>query len=141
MRRIRFHPLIAWLVLIGFGVTNTLLAGGIVICRDGHGKLQVEWGCDRSATGECISSCGTEIANESSPAPHPCQDSPIQGEEQITGARPRLIGEVSIAAPLPAAALTLWTGMPGLDRPNWIRSDPERPPDALRHIRTVVLIV
>jgi len=141
MRQRRFHPAITWLFLICFGASNTLLAGGMVLCQDGHGGSRIEWGCDRNATGECITSCGGESADEEGSVPHPCQDTPIQDNEQITKAPPRLAGEVTIHAPVMVAVLVFWAEMPEPTRIVWTTSEPDRPPDALRHIRTIVLIV
>jgi hypothetical protein len=44
----RSQSLLAAVCLIWFGLTNTLLAGGIVVCRDGHGGTRIEWGCSRN---------------------------------------------------------------------------------------------
>lgn len=144
MLRGRVHPVMALLCLICFGLTNTLLAGGMVVCRDAHGGLRIEWGCGRNSSGECVTSC-EGVDGESSDDlgdPHPCQDIPVESGRQIVKAPPRGHDSVLILAPVPVAVLA-----PGDEGPRPIkarfgaRCEYERPPDALRHVRTVVLLV
>lgn len=138
----RFDPLIAWLILIWFGLTNTVLSGGFVVCRDGHGGVAIEWGCDRNAEGGCATACGDPITEEQIPLPYPCEDTPVAGESQVTHAPPRSAAELSSMIPALVAVLVVWADV----------SEPEatmcgcadtagRPPDALTHFRTVVLVV
>lgn len=140
MRRSRFHPVLTWLCLIWFGLTSTLLTGGMVVCRDGHGGTRVEWGCDQNGTGECLTSCGSETEGDSG-IPHPCQDTPIEGEQQVTKAAPRTTSDLSKTVAVTVAALVLWLDPPTPTNVAWSWSGPDRPPDLLRHIRTVVLLV
>jgi len=62
----RSQSLLAAVCLIWFGLTNTLFAGGIVVCRDGHGGTRIEWGCSRNTDGECATTCGTVWASAGS---------------------------------------------------------------------------
>jgi len=139
MRRSRSHPAIAWLCLIWFGLTNTLFSGGMVVCQDGHGGSRVEWGCDRNSSGGCLTTCGIETGDDPCD-PHPCQDTPIDAGEQVTKAPPRLTSDLAILVPV-MAVLALWLDPPTPANVGWIGFEPERPPDALKHIRTVVLLM
>ena len=140
MQRSRPNPFIAWFCLIWFGLTNTLLAGGMVVCNDGHGGSRIEWGCDRNTSGECLTSCGSETGDDPGD-PHPCQDTPIDTGEQVTKAPPRPTSDLVISVPMMVAVSVLWLDVPAPARVGWVASEPERPPDALKHIRTVVLLV
>ena len=141
MRRSRFHPVIAWLFLIWFGVSNTAFASGLVVCHDGHGGSRIEWACDRNATGECVSICGDEGAEEDGSVPHPCQDTPLPSDPQVTKAPPRAPTEVSTPLPVMVAVLVFWADVPQPATVVLSGSEPQRPPDALKCIRTVVLLV
>lgn len=137
----RLHPGMTLLFLVWFGLSNTLLASGLVVCRDGHGNGRIEFGCSRNASGECVTSCGDGVgADCDSGAPHPCDDTPIQGDHQVTKA-PRAQSSTSVAAPVLATTLIWWTDVSGPIRVSWSSARPERPPDSIRHLRTVVLIV
>lgn len=141
MTKRRSHPLVAWLCLIWFGLTNTVFAGGMMLCNDGHGGSRIEWGgCEQNADGECLVSCARESEDEPD-APHPCQDTPIPGQEQITKAPPRSASDTVIPVPVLVAVIVLWADAPVATQVAWATSEPERPPDVLRHIRTVVLLV
>lgn len=139
MHRSRFHPAIAWLCLIWFGLTSTLLSGGMVVCQDGHGGSRVEWGCDRNIGGECLTSCGGETGDDPGDS-HPCQDTPLDAGEQVSKAPPRSTSVLTIPVPV-MAALVLGLDPPTPARVGWTSSAIERPPDALKRIRTVVLLV
>lgn len=142
MRRIRSNPLIAWLCLFSFGLTNTLLASGLAICRDAHGGLRIEWGCSRNTSGECITSCGGGVGSDSPDdrgAPHPCDDKPLEGAPEVVKAQPREVNAVSTTAL--AAVPSLWVDTREQISRLWSRVEPERPPDVLRRIRAIVLIV
>lgn len=142
MQSRRFHPLIAWLCLIWFGLTNTVLAGGIVVCRDGHGGIAIEWGCDRSAQDECLNACGDAPEEDHLPVPHPCEDTPLASDLQVTKAPARATGELTVQIPVLVAVLVVWADVPQPLATMWGCSNKlERPPDVLKHIRTVVLVV
>lgn len=140
MLRGRFHPAFAWLFLIWFGLYNTVLASGLVACHDGHRGTRIEWGCDRNASGECSTSCGDDTTDDSG-SPDPCQDTPIQDDHPITKAPPRPTGKVSVPLTATVAVLVLWAPVSPRTGIAWASAEPERPPDALRHIRTVLLLV
>lgn len=141
MRQRRFHPVISWLFLIWFGLTSTVLASGLVVCQDGHGGSRIEWVCDRNPTGECVTSCGDDGAEEDGSVPHPCQDTPLPSDPQVTKAPSRSAAEVSILVPLMVAVLVSFAPEPVLTAVVLSGSEPQRPPDALKCIRTVVLLV
>lgn len=141
MRKGPSHPLIAWLFLIWFGLSNTVFAGGLVVCHDGHGGSRIEWACDRNATGECVTSCGDEGVEEDGSVPHPCQDTPLPSDPQIAKAPPRSAPELSISIPVMLAVLVFWADAPEPTAVVLSGSEPQRPPDALKFIRTVVLLV
>lgn len=142
MRRSRSNPLVAWLCLISFGLTNTLLAGGLAICRDAHGGLRIEWGCSRNVSGECVSSCGGGVGSDSPDdrgAPHPCDDTPLEGVPQLVKAQPREVNAVLTAALV--AVPSLWVDTGEQTCRLWSRTGPDRPPDVLKRIRVIVLLV
>lgn len=140
MRRRPFHPLIAWLLLLSFGLSNTLLAGGLVVCHDGHGGTRIERGCDRNSSGECLGSCGDEAEEEEVPA-HPCQDTLIPADHQVSKAPPRSKGDVTVEAQVLVAVLSFRRDVVQLSKSLVPDSGPDRPPDELRFIRTVILLV
>jgi hypothetical protein len=142
MQSRRSYPLIAWLCLIWFGLTNTVLAGGMVVCRDGHGGMAIEWGCDRNAGGECLTACGDATEEDDLPVPHPCEDTPVPSDLQVTKAPPRATGELTVPIPVLVAVLVVWADISQPDAAMCGCSNKlERPPDVLKHIRTVVLVV
>jgi hypothetical protein len=141
MTRKRVNPALAWLCLIWFGLTNTLFASGMVVCHDGHGGSRIEWGCERNATGECFTRCGDDGAVEDGSVPHPCEDTPLLSDHQVTKAPPRSAAEVGIPIPLMVAVLVFWAVEPPPTAVLLSGSEPQRPPDALKCIRTVVLLV
>jgi len=140
MQKDRFHPLIAWLFLIWFGLINAAFVGGLVVCDDGHGGSRIEWGCDRNATGACVTSCGSEGTDEEGDASHPCEDTPISSDQQVTKILPRSVTEVCIPVPMLVAVLVLWGDSTQPTMFVSTGSEPQRPPDALKCIRTVVLL-
>lgn len=142
MRRGRPHRFLAWLCLIWFGLTNTAFAGGLAVCQDGHGGTRLEWGCDRNASGECLTSCAGETDDDPGD-PHPCQDTPIEGDQEITTALPRAASDLATAVPLMVAATLSWfdSQFPAATKIARTACQPDRPPDSLRDIRTVVLLV
>jgi len=141
MQQRRPHPVLSWLCLIWFGLTNTVFAGGVTVCNDGHGGSWIEWGgCDRNADGECLVSCSGE-SDDDLGVPHPCEDTPIPGQEQITKPPPRSVSDTAIPIAVLVAALVLWADTPLATQVAWTTSKPERPPDVLRYVRTVVLLV
>ena len=141
MSRRRLHPVLVWLSLIWFGLTNAVFAGGMMVCSDGHGGSRVEWGgCERNVDGECVESCGGESTGEEG-VPHPCRDTPIPCQEQVAKAPSQSVSDTSVPNPVFVAAMVLWADSPLARQATWTPSEPERPPGVLRHIRTVVLLV
>ncbi len=143
MTRDRFYPALAWLCLIWFGLANTLLAGGMVVCRDGHGDSRVEWGCSRNDSGECAISCGSDFdepGHDEGPA-HPCDDTPINGEYQVTNAPPRTMSDVPGPVPVHVAVIAMHMEVPLPAQVAWDRARPQRPPDTLQRLRSVILLV
>jgi hypothetical protein len=137
-----FHLLATWLCLFWLGLGNTVLASGIVICRDGHGDVSLEWGCDRNPQGECQTACeGEDVPCDPVDPAHPCQDTPIPSGLHIAKAPPRTGGEPMISFPVLVAVLFVWAEPPRTLITTWDRSPSERPPDVLKHIRSVVLLV
>ena len=60
---------------------------------------------------------------------------------QVTKAPPRSADELGMPTLLVVAALVLWADVTSATRCEWSVSEPQRPPDALKCIRTVVLLV
>ncbi|KAA0213825.1 MAG: hypothetical protein DYG94_11550 [Leptolyngbya sp. PLA3] len=142
MARKRFHPAVAWLCLIWFGLTNTLLASGMVVCRDGHGGSRIEWGCAQNASGECATSCGSdadEPGGDTGPA-HPCDDTPINGDHEVTMTPPRTTNDLPVPIPVMLAVITLHIDVPST-QVLWDRARSQRPPDSLQRLRSVILLV
>ncbi len=140
MRRNRFNHTLAWFCLIWFGLTSTAFAGGLVRCQDGHGGTRYELGCDRNTGGECLTSCGGEASDDSG-LPHPCEDTPVESDQELTQPPPRSTTDLTVGLPPAVAALAFWTEPPTLTRAAWTRAGPDRSPSALRHIRSVILLV
>ncbi|GJQ28330.1 MAG: hypothetical protein HBSAPP03_02140 [Phycisphaerae bacterium] len=143
MTRNRFHPALSWLCLIWFGLTNTLFAGGMVVCRDGHGGSRIEWGCTQNANNECVTSCGSdadEPEDDTEPA-HPCDDTPIKGDPQLTKASLRTTSHELVPVQGILAAITIGFDPPPPSRHHGYRDRPPRPPDSLRCLRAVILLV
>ncbi len=143
MPRVCSHPLTTWLCLIWFGLANTVLAGGMVVCRDGHGGISIEWGCERNDLGECTTANADEERPVDPVSPRPCEDTPVPSELQLSKAPSRATGELTDTNPALVATLVGWASVPqtfaatvGLGR-----FIPDRPPDVLKHIRSVVFLV
>jgi hypothetical protein len=143
MPRSRSNPALAWLCLIWFGLSNTLLASGLVACRDGHGGVRFEWGCSRNASGECVESCGAGVgeSGDDTGQPHPCDDTPIKGDHQVTKAPPRATNDVPVPVPMLLAVIAMRIDMPTPAQVVWDRARPQRPPDTLERLRSVILLV
>jgi hypothetical protein len=139
MRRSRLHSALACSCLIWFGLINTLFAAGMVVCRDGHGGSRVEWGCDRNTSDECLTSCISETGDDPGD-PHPCQDTPLDVGEQLAKPLPRSMSGPAVPAPV-MAPLLRWPDPSTPVSVGWIDDEIRRPPDALKHIRTILLLV
>lgn len=143
MVRNRVNPALAWLCLIWFGLTNTLFASGMVVCRDGHGESRIEWGCTQNASGECVTSCGSDLdesGDDTGPA-HPCDDTPIKGDHQVTKAPPRTTNDVPVPIPVILAVIAIHFDLPPPAQVLWDHARPQRPPDTLQRLRSVILLV
>lgn len=137
----RIHRIVASLYLIWFGLSYTLAAGGMVICRDGHGESRIEWRCERAPDGECLTSCGDDSDHEDSGTPHPCEDSQISEDQQV-GRRPaRFTSEVELSLPVFETPVASRADDVEPASRVWTSCEPQRPPDSLVHIRTIVLVV
>lgn len=130
---------ITWFCLLWFVLCNTVFASGLVHCRDGHGESRIEWGCSRSAAGDCLAD---EDADHESEAPKPCQDTPISGDQPaMAKAPPRNTGDFSASWPTLATVPDLWAPEAASRKVVSIRTVPSKPPDATGHLRTVILLV
>lgn len=132
------------LCLISFGLTNILPTGGLVICNDAHGGSRIELGCGKNSNGGCVTSCGGGAVSDSlddHEAPHPCQDVPLADNQQITNAPSRSTQDVTVLISVAVAALVLWADVQQPTSVVWSGPEPQRSSDALRCIRTVVLLV
>lgn len=143
MTRNSLNPALAWLCLIWFGLTNTLFASGMVVCRDGHGGSRIEWACSQNANGECITSCGSDAespGDDHGPA-HPCDDTPVKGGHKVTKAPPRTTNDAPVLVLVILAVIPMHTDVPPPVRVTWDRDRPQRPPDTLQRLRSVILVV
>jgi hypothetical protein len=135
----RLHGLIAWFCLLWFGLVNTAFAGGgLVVCHDALGGSRVEWGCSRTDAGECQVAQNT--ADERG-LPGPCRDTPIQSEGHLAKAPPRTTCEATALAPVFVPVLLRWDEPRPFLKSAWLRPAPERPPDPLGRLRTIILLV
>jgi len=141
MRNHRFHPVLCWVLFIWFGTSSTLLARGVVVCQDGRTGARIEWACDQNNSGECVTVCDGDSGEDDPGLPQPCQDTSIPGDESIAKVPPRPTSDGNVPIPVMVATLVLGTDAPERARAVWPGSEPQRPPDALRHIRTVVLLM
>lgn len=143
MTRNRFNPAVAWLCLIWFGLTNTLFASGMVVCRDGHGGARVEWGCSRNESGECVTSCGLGVgeSDDDGGQPHPCDDTPVKSDHEVTKAPSRTMIDVPVSVPVLLAVIAMHIEVPLPAQVVWDRARPQRPPDTLQRLRSVILLV
>lgn len=143
MPRSTSHPFLACLFLIWFGLTNALFTGGMVECREGSGDSRIEWLCTKNASGECLKACTQDgdDALAQGDVPHPCDDTPLQGDHQVVKAPPRTADSTPSASHAVAILPVLWADLP---QRSWLVSaatEPARPSGVLGHIRTVVLLV
>lgn len=140
MRPRVFRSIALWTCLIIFGLSHSVAAGALVVCRDAHGGARVETGCEKSSSGECVR------ADESRAAPggctsHRCEDTPVQDQLPTIRAASRSQEQISlpILAPITGASF----------RPEIARDPPSgwtatlcgRPPDPLTRLRTVIILV
>ena len=143
MRRNGLNLALSWLCLIWFGLTSTLLNGGLVVCSDGDGGARIEWGCVRGADGECATSCRADAgeSDDRDNRPEPCRDTPIQGDLQIAKAPPRTTNDAPVLAPVIFAVVAMLMDVPPPAQIAWDRVRPQRPPDTLQRLRSVILVV
>lgn len=141
MCRNRIQPLFAWLFLLYFGLGNTLFAGGMVVCKTGDGAIRLEWGCERDGAGGCASGVDGGSTDEEPGDPEPCQDTPVAEGLRLAKAPPRAETGQRAADAMDVAVIVVRVEPPVRVRAAWIIPGPDRPPDAIAYIRTVVLIV
>lgn len=111
-----------------------------MLCRDGHGGVRIEIGCGKNATGECFTSCGEET-DEHQDEQHPCDDTPIKFEGGVAKVSLRMTLDTSVTAQLPCALPTFFLEAPASSPVRWTWTTPDRPPDMLRHVRSVVILI
>lgn len=143
MSRNRFNPVLAWLCLIWFGLCNTLFAGTMVVCRDGHGGSRIEWGCSRTSDGECMKSCGPDVGgcDDNGDQPRPCDDTPTKGVGQFIKVPPRTTHDVPVSAPAILVMVAIHIDAPALTLVVRDRARLQRPPDTLLRLRSVIILV
>lgn len=140
MSRRRFESVTAWLCLIVFGLSHVLSVSGLVVCRDAHGGVRIEIACAKNATGECITSCGDEV-DSTQDEQHPCNDTPVQAEGTVAKIVPRVTLDSGIPIQLPCLLPAFVAVAPPRSLVLWACATPERPPDALKLVRSVILLV
>ncbi len=149
MRFRRFHHPVAWFCLIWFGLANTLMASGVVVCQDGHGDSRVEWGCSQNDRGECASRCGDASEPEQSGScdqdeSRPCRDVPVEMDGQVQRHRTDAAAKDVQVFPVAVPAVVLPWGVGEPPAGVWGTRrfiTAEHPPDTLRCLRSVVLLV
>lgn len=135
MRVTQVHPVIAWFLLALLGLVTACPMGGVVLCHDGHGGVSLEWGCERTAGGACVETCG-DRSWAGAEHEHPCEDVPIGGEAQDSKLPVRQAW--GWVPPTAAVSLVVWESIGPAAQGREGVSAPPRPPDRLRHIRSVV---
>jgi hypothetical protein len=141
MHRRPLQTVLAWLCLSAFWLSHTVIAGNLVVCRDMHGGSRVEWGCGKSASGECRPPSAQGEHSDERAEPGPCEDIPVQAELQIAKTLSRSTDQL-IASALTLVAVRTPDLFPFRTAAHITPVvAPDRPPDALCRIRTVVLLV
>lgn len=146
MRRPLVHSLIAWLCLFAFGLDMASHAFQPIICDSG-GEKRVEWVCEKDERGSCLGEVTPEgesdhLAEQGLP---PCEDRPVgddhdRAHHQLT--RPAPHGQELFTFPPVMMALP-----PSFTFDPYFRCGSScvdvrvRPPDAVAHLRTIIMIV
>ncbi|CAN5824229.1 hypothetical protein BH11PLA1_BH11PLA1_00590 [soil metagenome] len=143
--------MIAILCLVAFGLGQTLFAFMGVLCTDASGQSRIEYACIKTGEGRCLVSCTNGASalieddhdEDSSAPPEPCEDQPLSQQFNAAKIVPQGISFDTVLATFVVAVLcdtwssplaeSVWSGRATLD--------PERPPDSLARLRTIILIV
>lgn len=149
-----FQRLIAILCLLGFGLGQSAVAPLFVRCQDASGKSSIEFACDKTADGSCLTACSLRSGHAPDDAapcddedgdhtPHPCKDTPLGESMHASKFLPRshTIDPVQFIDLPPFFAQTIvWSD---LAAPHAAAPLPPiaRPPDAVARLRTIIMIV
>ncbi|CAG0988152.1 hypothetical protein PHYC_02140 [Phycisphaerales bacterium] len=139
MHRKRPHPAIASLLLVWLCISTIVLPGGLVVCRGADGEARVEWGCVRTVQGECATACVAPDADDHSDETAPCDDEPLVPEFSVTKASQRIMMDHAACVPvaIPVADFT--------PQPPRMAASPRtggpQPPETLKQVRSVILLV
>lgn len=152
MSRTLPQRLIALVCLVAFGLGQLVFAS-TVRCRDASGQSRIEFGCVKSPSGACLTTCddggaldhGPESLTSSDvPAGPtlPCQDEPLAESVPVVKS-PGSTPSVAIVATVVLAVLTFGIDWDNAEpvRPFGGATDRDRPPDEIAHLRTVILLV
>lgn len=140
---------IALLLGVTLLVHRGLLGTGFVICQDQQGAKRLELGCAKSSLGCCQTLCDSEGAQARSVeyvlVGHPCSDTPLSdGAAEFVGRALTGGAELALLLAVNAEACGVNANRMLSARPQlWISRTCQAPrlSDALRHLRTVVLLV
>lgn len=148
----RISPAIAGFLAVLLAVVNTAFATGIVTCRDGSG-MRLEWACVKDPAGRCLNACQDDHPAggavqlrqaENNGACHgPCEDLPIKRSDDPGLRADRVNPDLPSFCPQPLLLPAVWSAIPAsLPRPVIATAARgERPPDSMRTLRGVILIV
>jgi len=138
-------PILVWTCLLAFGLGSTALRSGLVLCSDVHGGSRLEWGCLKTGEGECLpasSAHAGEAASEDDPCgPHPCEDTPLRGDNTTAQVAPRTDVLPALVLPLLAARLEIGAIQIPCGRRSGMRLLLAHPPDTGVRLRSVILLV
>lgn len=151
MRIQPLQRLITITCLLAFGVGQCVFSTIGVICRDASGQSRIEFVCEKSNQGHCLTSCAELLGSpaqqlhDDQPGKHgtPCEDQPIGKHLSTTRVWPSHSSLDSVLALAPVAIL---------DRHDWhaptcgchahLHSQAlARPPNSLAQLRTVIILV
>lgn len=149
-----FQRLIAILCLMGFGLGQCAVAPFFVRCQDASGKTSIEFACDKTSDGSCLTACNVRSGSapvvalpcddeDGDHTPHPCKDTPLGESMHASKLLPRSqsVDQVLLlVVPVVFVDRIVWSDL--------IASEPAapvppiaRPPDTVARLRTVILNV
>lgn len=153
MQLVGMRMLISWLCLLTLGLEVVVPVFGSVVCISDRG-VRLEWSCEKSAEGECLADTAEHSESgglhaEGQVDHHgqsaPCRDLPVRDENEQ--ARQVVVQSKQIGHWELAIGTDLMAVLPPLELVAPARSAraaadaPARPPDVLRRLACIVMIV
>lgn len=150
MTRLLIHRTVLILCLVAFGLGQAVFTSVGVRCMDASGNTRIELVCVKSDKDHCQSLCSDDAQTDEdrgtkdAPLSHaPCEDEPLS--QEATAVRPitfRAMLEPAVVPVFICFTIDCWA-LPGVRSVSFshARFDPDRPPEQLSTLRTVILIV